>query len=257
MLFISYASEDRPWVSQLSADLERDGHETWLDRDDLLGGDNWRDEIVRAIRECDAMVVVLSQSSAASREVAREAEVADNIGKRIIPVVKEACNPLGMSLILSGKHWIDFSTGDYVGARGQLVAAITGRADGNVQSHLSVQPTPQQLVGSWQVWIQHQFMPGFGEFEFHPNQAFKGKQSQPQGTVDIEGQWMFDGSFIRIHGVASQQVEGGFAKVMKAFVPQAMSTPYNLMLQISEVGDGFFKARSHDGFFVQFQWDGD
>jgi hypothetical protein len=203
------------------------------------------------------MVVVLSQASAASREVTREAEVADDSDKRIIPVVKDACNPRGMALILSGRHWIDFSTGDYTGGLRQLAAALAGRDDGHVRSQMSARPEPQQIIGAWQVWIQHQFLPGFGNFEFRPDHSFVGLQSQPQGTVEIEGRWAFDGSAITIQGVVRPHRASAVAKVIgRLLAPQAMG-PYNLILTLTEVGDGYFNAQSHDGFQVVFQWTGD
>jgi hypothetical protein len=236
MLFISYASADRPFVQGLSADVSAAGIETWVDREDLVPGDRWRGEIVAAIEACEALVVVLSRASSASREVPREVEAADRRRKRIIPVIKEACDPRNMELVLSERHWIDFSTGDYAGGVRQLVEAMQGHGTAPPVSPMSYQPATRQIVGSWRVWIQHPMLPGFGSFHFYPNGAFYGEQSQQTGAVQIQGQWAFNGTFIRVQGMTNV----GF--------------PYNLMLQIIEQGQGYFKAASHDGFAVLFQW---
>ena len=235
MLFISYAAEDRPFVRSLSADVSAAGVETWVDAEDLTPGDQWRGEIVTAIEECSALVVVLSQASSVSREVPREVEAADKRHKRIIPVIMEACDPRNMELLVTGRQWIDFSTGDYAGGVRRLVAAMQGQSAEQPRTQMSSQPTPTQIVGAWQVWIQHPTLPGFGYFMFHPNGAFEGQQSQPTGTAMIQGQWAFNGSQIQIQGTVN------------------LSFPYNVVLQITENGPGYFKAASHDGFDVVFQ----
>jgi len=187
VLFISYASEDKRWVAELSNDVQRAGIEVWVDREDLIAGDHWREKIIEAIDECAAMVVVLSQASAASREVSSEAEAANKRDKRIIPIIKDACDPRGMELILNGRQWIDFSTGDHQGGVRQLVAALTGGVEVRPESQMSSRPAPRQIVRAWQVWIQHPMFPGFGNFQFHPDGVFSALQSQPQGTVQIQG----------------------------------------------------------------------
>jgi hypothetical protein len=103
---------------------------------------------------------------------------------------------------------------------------------------MSLQPATNQLVGSWRVWIQHPMLPGFGSFVFYPNGAFYGQQSQHTGAVQIQGQWAFNGTYIQIQGMTN------------------IGFPYNVMLQIVENGQGYFKAASHDGFAVLFQWAG-
>ena len=95
--------------------------------------------------------------------------------------------------------------------------------------------TPQGLAGAWQVWIQHPLAPGFGTFQFAPNGLFSGVQSQPMGTVSIQGQWASDGMHIQIRGMMD-----GFC-------------PYFLILTIVDCGRGYFKALSHDGFGAVFQ----
>ena len=238
MLFISYASEDRAFVQSLSADVVSAGIDTWVDREDLVPGDRWRGEIVAAIDECKALVVVVSRASDSSREVPREVEAADRRDKTIIPVIKEACDPRNMELVLAERHWIDFSTGDYANGVRELVTALQGRAAAPPRSPMDARPAPHQLLGTWRVWIQHPMLPGFGNFQFHPNGAFIGLQSQRTGTVQIQGRWAFNGSLIQVQGITNV----GF--------------PYNVMLEIVENGRGYFKAASHDGFAVLFQWAG-
>jgi TIR domain len=238
MLFISYASHDSSFVQSLSSVIRSAGIDTWVDRENLSPGDRWRGEVMTAIETCTVFVVVLSQASASSREVRREVEAADRREKRIIPIIKEACDPRSMELVLAERHWIDFSTGDPSGGARQLVDALQGRSAERPVSPMARQPVPNQIVGAWQVWMQHPVLPGFGNFQFHQNGFFTGQQSQSTGTVQIEGQWAFDGSQLHIQGMTN------------------LRFPYGVLLHIIENGRGYFKASSHDGFAVLFQWAG-
>ena len=77
-VFLSYSRRDADFVDELSRRLTLLGYEAWVDREDIIGGgeDRWRRSIVRAIRESDAMVLVLSPNATASENVERELSVA-------------------------------------------------------------------------------------------------------------------------------------------------------------------------------------
>ena len=62
-IFISYASEDREKAHRLCNDLKLAGFGPWLDRDDLLSGQNWMREIRRAIKGCDQVILLISKHS--------------------------------------------------------------------------------------------------------------------------------------------------------------------------------------------------
>lgn len=59
-VFLSYASEDRPVVEALKAELERAGVDVWFDRDALGGGDEYKAKIQRNIESCSLFVPILS-----------------------------------------------------------------------------------------------------------------------------------------------------------------------------------------------------
>ena len=63
VVFICHASEDRAFAKQVSADLEANGIGTWLDRQELAGGDEWHELIRRTISEDVDYVVVLQSAS--------------------------------------------------------------------------------------------------------------------------------------------------------------------------------------------------
>ncbi len=67
-VFLCHASEDGAYAEALAADLRGAGFETWLDQDDLRGGDRWDGEIERAINAVRYVVVLQSRHLAAKRE---------------------------------------------------------------------------------------------------------------------------------------------------------------------------------------------
>ncbi|NJN65283.1 MAG: toll/interleukin-1 receptor domain-containing protein [Chloroflexaceae bacterium] len=60
MVFLSYAPDDLATVQSLYRKLQADGFQPWMDREDLLPGQNWQREIERAIRQSGAVVICLS-----------------------------------------------------------------------------------------------------------------------------------------------------------------------------------------------------
>ncbi|HWP56199.1 MAG TPA: DnaJ C-terminal domain-containing protein [Pyrinomonadaceae bacterium] len=62
-IFLCHSSGDKAAVRELSQRLKSSGLETWLDEEKLLPGQRWRDEIPRAVRESDLVIVCLSKAS--------------------------------------------------------------------------------------------------------------------------------------------------------------------------------------------------
>jgi hypothetical protein len=61
--FICYAKEDRAVVHSLYDRLVGDGVSCWIDEHDLVGGDDWRFEITRQIRQSRYFIACLSGKS--------------------------------------------------------------------------------------------------------------------------------------------------------------------------------------------------
>ncbi len=77
-IFISYSHLDTRFVNQLTADLQRNGIEVWIDQSGIRGGEAWSKAIVEGINNCDAFLSVLSPNSTASRNVTKELSIADS-----------------------------------------------------------------------------------------------------------------------------------------------------------------------------------
>ncbi|MFG6105370.1 TIR domain-containing protein [Leptothoe sp. EHU-05/26/07-4] len=62
-IFLAHASENKEAVINLYDRLQEKGFQPWLDKKDLLPGQNWRSEIPRAIQNSDICLACLSQQS--------------------------------------------------------------------------------------------------------------------------------------------------------------------------------------------------
>jgi hypothetical protein len=62
-IFISYAKEDIDKAYSVFLALKREGYSLWIDKENLLVGQNWDLEIQMAIQECDLFVACLSKNS--------------------------------------------------------------------------------------------------------------------------------------------------------------------------------------------------
>ncbi len=88
--FISHASADEPQASALRDALEAAGVQTFF----APGGaqmrqGNFLEQLARAVKASDALVLLLSKASANSKNVRWEAKVASEHGRDIIPVLLE------------------------------------------------------------------------------------------------------------------------------------------------------------------------
>src|SRR5262245_14809323 len=90
-VFISYSRDDANFADQLEAALDTCGFETSIDRHGVSGGEEWQRRLGSLISEADTVVFVLTPTSARSPMCSWEAEEAERLRKRILPVI---CRPL-------------------------------------------------------------------------------------------------------------------------------------------------------------------
>src|SRR5262249_27890117 len=86
-VFISYSRDDLKFADQLDAALDACGFECLIDRRGISDGEDWKRRLGSLIREADAVVFVLSSSSARSEICDWEVEEATRLNKRILPVI--------------------------------------------------------------------------------------------------------------------------------------------------------------------------
>ncbi|ORA61318.1 toll/interleukin-1 receptor domain-containing protein [Mycobacteroides franklinii] len=106
-VFISYARANKPDVDQLVEHLTELNCQTWVDSS-LHGGQDWWQEILRRIADCDVFIPVVSHESLNSGACAREFDWAENLGKSVLPVALERPSPALPRRILS-RQIVDYS----------------------------------------------------------------------------------------------------------------------------------------------------
>ena len=113
-LFLSHASEDRPFVNKLATFLTEQKIPFWYSKRNLVGAQQWHDEIGKALKTCDWFLVVLSPAAVKSKWVKRELLYAlqiDHYENRIIPVRLKRCDDESLSWTLASLQHVDFSKG--------------------------------------------------------------------------------------------------------------------------------------------------
>jgi len=122
-VFLSHNRVDKPWVSQLAADLQRYGVRVWLDQKVLRPGDRCVQGLEEALAQSRVVALVVSPESMASDWVREEYDRAIAQQKRLIPVlIRDA--PLWE--FLDSRHRVDFrDPRTYDANVRQLVRGIT------------------------------------------------------------------------------------------------------------------------------------
>jgi pSer/pThr/pTyr-binding forkhead associated (FHA) protein len=90
-IFISHATEDDSFVTQLRTELHARGFRTWVDHFDIPAGENWIDVIEEALAQSLLLVLVISPNSLSSHFVRKEWGVFLAQNRRIIPLMVEEC----------------------------------------------------------------------------------------------------------------------------------------------------------------------
>ncbi|NET40162.1 MAG: toll/interleukin-1 receptor domain-containing protein [Cyanothece sp. SIO1E1] len=62
-IFLAHASADKEAVERLYHRLQQKGYQPWFDKVDLLPGQSWQAEILKAIKDSDIFIACLSQQS--------------------------------------------------------------------------------------------------------------------------------------------------------------------------------------------------
>ena len=146
-IFICHASPDKARAHALYTQLKAAGAQPWLDEEDLMGGQDWRDVIHQAVEQSDVVLVCLSRQS-----VEHAGFVKDEIGFAlthaerqpkgsifVVPLRLEACE---VPERLKRWHWVD-----WFDARGseRLQRALQRRVTDVGALTLTALPTPDAV----------------------------------------------------------------------------------------------------------------
>jgi hypothetical protein len=129
-IFISYSRRDTQIVDSIAQAMMDSGLEIWIDRQDIQAGNTWRVQIVQAIDTCDAFVLMLSPSSAASDNVRKEIDLAQDSGRTIFPIMLERVRlPAEIRYQLAGLQFIDVQMLGLETAVRQLINTVSAHVE--------------------------------------------------------------------------------------------------------------------------------
>jgi hypothetical protein len=111
-VFLSHSHSDREFACSLAEVMRRHGLPVWYSETNIIGAQQWHDEIGAALQRCDWFTLILSPQSVESIWVKRELLYAlqqNRFENRIIPVVCQACDHERLSWTLSFFQMVDFT----------------------------------------------------------------------------------------------------------------------------------------------------
>jgi WD40 repeat protein len=126
-VFVSYAREDKEFVDGLlTPALVAGGKDVWLDVEDIRGGaSDWRASVWAGIESAKAVVFVLTPDSLVSKVCGEELQHADELNKRIIPVLRRSVDGLPVPPALARPNWIlARAEDDYEASAASLIEAV-------------------------------------------------------------------------------------------------------------------------------------
>jgi TolB-like protein len=124
-VFVSYASQDEAIASSVVEALERNAITCWIAPRDVIAGEFYADAIVHAIDASRLLVLILSESAAASPHILREVERASAKRHPVISFrIDRAPLPSGLEYFLNTSQWLDASNGESKRALPKLIEAI-------------------------------------------------------------------------------------------------------------------------------------
>lgn len=128
-VFLCHSSSDKPEVRRWYKRLIADGVDAWLDVESLLPGQKWKEEIPKAIRNSDIVLVFLSKDSISKegyvqKEIKDALDVADEKPEETIFIIPARLEECEVPQRLADYHWVDLYDEGY----GKLIQALVIRA---------------------------------------------------------------------------------------------------------------------------------
>ena len=144
-VFVSHASEDKPFVRKLVEALKGKNLNVWLDEEELQVGDSIVTGVSQGLKNADYLVAVLSKASIGSRWVQAELnatlmEELSGKGVAVLPVLIEDCE---LPTLLKDRVYADFSHGFNVGLQ-KLLAVFEqeGESAANAAPEVATKAAP-------------------------------------------------------------------------------------------------------------------
>jgi hypothetical protein len=128
-IFISYSKKNHQYAYPLAEFLQEQGFDVWIDKIGIEYGVNWWKAIVKGVRGCGAMLVLMTPESEASEWVEKEVFIGLELKKPMFP------------LLLNGNRWDLFITTQYID-----VSAFT-MPDTDFLKQIGKHVTPKKQIG--------------------------------------------------------------------------------------------------------------
>jgi hypothetical protein len=107
-IFITYSSKDQKVARSICSALENRGLRCWISSRDIKPGQNFQEQIVKAIRAAKIMVLVFTAHANNSNEIKKELALASQNNLIVIPVRIEDVAPNdAFAYELATRRWID------------------------------------------------------------------------------------------------------------------------------------------------------
>src|SRR5436190_4941810 len=107
-LFISHSSADADTAQALVTDFENRNITCWMAPRDIPMGSSYHEEIVQAIENSRAVLLLFSNAANKSEHVLREVELAAQGKKPIYPLRIDVSEPAGgLKYMLANKQWVE------------------------------------------------------------------------------------------------------------------------------------------------------
>jgi hypothetical protein len=142
-LFLSYSRKDETRARRFTQWLEREGHDVWRDEEDIGGGASFSSEIEKALKDCDAVVVLWSRDSVQSAWVRDEAAFGRDAGK-LIPLSLDGTEPP-----LGFRQFQSINLSRWKGHREPPDADRIRRAIGRIADSPQADATPHSRASRW------------------------------------------------------------------------------------------------------------
>lgn len=170
-IFISYSHADAKFVKKLATGLVRHNVHVWVDTWELNVGDSIIDRVQGAIKESDALLIVLSKASVASEWCRRELNaglIRELEEKRVLvlPVLVEDCD---IPMFLREKKYADFQTDFEAGLKSLL--DVTLRVTSLDQGRQKVNNIYTDWAETW-AYMDDLFTMEYRLIEFSPDLPF-------------------------------------------------------------------------------------
>lgn len=113
-IFISYSRHDLDIVKPIIRQIESKVNvKCWIDWDGIESGDRFEEIIIKAIDSVDTVLFFLSDNAMASKFIKEEIQYAQNVGKRVVPIVLDGKE-------LRGWFLFRFGSIDYINIKDKL-----------------------------------------------------------------------------------------------------------------------------------------